>query len=74
MRGIDKKRTGENIKRLMRKSNMSTFDVQKALNLTSPTTLYVWMRGEYTPNAENLVILAQIFNCSLDELIVLEDE
>lgn len=74
MKGIDKQATGSNIKRLMRKTNKTTLDLQVAFNLTSPSTIYLWMQGKYVPNAENLVILSQIFNCTIDEILVLENE
>lgn len=67
---INKKATGHNLKRLMRKNRLTTFDLQRKLNLTSPATLYVWFRGEYLPNADSLVKLAYLFNCKVDDLLV----
>ena len=74
IRELDKKKTGENIKRLMRKNGVSTFDLQVALNLTSASTIYLWTQGKYTPNADGFVKLAQVFNCSIDEILILEEE
>lgn len=67
---INKKATGKNLKRLMRKSKLNTFELQKILNLTSAATIYVWLRGDYLPNADSLVKLAYIFGCTVDEILV----
>lgn len=74
LRMLDKEATGKNIKRLMRKANLTTFDVQQKMGMTSPSTLYLWMRGEYVPNAENIVVLSQVLNCGVDDILVLEGE
>ena len=39
---LDRKATGENIKRLMRKKGLTTLDLQIALKLNSPATIYSW--------------------------------
>lgn len=74
IRGVDRVETGINLKRLMRKSRVTTFELQVALNLTSPSTIYSWLSGKYLPNADNLVCLAQIFGCQVDDILVLEGE
>ena len=71
---IDKINTGENIRRLMRKARIDTFDLMMKLHLTSSSTIYSWTQGRVTPSAEALVKLAQIFDCSIDEILVLEGE
>lgn len=71
---IDKVNTGENIRRLMRKARIDTFDLMMKLHLTSSSTIYSWTQGRVTPSAEALVKLAQIFDCSIDEILVLEGE
>lgn len=69
---INKQATGENIKRLMKKAKMGTFELQNHLNLTSASTIYLWCRGEYIPNAESLVKLAYLFGCTIDDILVTE--
>ena len=74
MKGLDKVATGNNIKRLMRKAGKNTFDVMMGLHLTSASTIYSWTQGKFVPNADSLVKLAQILNCTVDEILVLEEE
>lgn len=69
---INKIETGKNIKQLMKKAKMGTFELQKYLELTSPSTIYLWLRGEYIPNAESLVKLACLFDCTVDEILITE--
>ena len=70
---INKIETGKNIKRLMKNAKMGTFELQKYLELTSPSSIYLWLRGEYVPNAESLVKLAYLFNCTVDEILIKEE-
>ena len=74
LKKIDKVNTGENIRRLMRKARIDTFDLMMKLHLTSSSTIYSWTQGRVTPSAEALVKLSQIFDCSIDEILVLEGE
>ena len=74
LKGLDKVATGKNIKRLMRKSGKDTFALMVGLHLTSASTIYSWTQGKFVPNAESLVKLAQLFDCTVDEILVLEEE
>ena len=71
---IDKLATGENLKRLMRKNRVSVFDIQYALKVNSPSSIYAWTQGRILPSADNLVKLAAILHCTMDEIIVKEDK
>ena len=74
IRELDRKQTGENIKRLMRRSGLTTLDLQVIFQLTSPSPIYAWTQGKYMPRPEALVILAQIFRCQVDDILVLEEK
>ena len=39
---------------------------------TTPQAIYKWQRGVALPTIDNLVVLANIFGVSMDEIIVLE--
>lgn len=38
------------------------------------SSLYCWLRGEYSPDFENLVLIADYFGCSLEFLVGRKDE
>ena len=69
---INKKATGENIKRLARLNHMTVFDIQMALRIGSSTNIYMWMRGQTIPNPDYLVKLARLFDCTIDEILITE--
>ena len=71
---IDNKATGENISRLMRLNHMTMGDLQFAFRFQSANNLYKWRRGDGLPSADNLVKLAYLFNCKVDDILVLEDK
>lgn len=71
---IDKIATGDNLKRLMRKNKVSVFDIQYALKVNSPSSIYAWTQGRILPSADNLVKLAAILHCTMDDIIIKEGE
>lgn len=71
---LDKLKTGENIKRLMRLNNINTYELQMTFGFASGRNVYSWMRGETTPSADNLIKLAYIFKCSVDDILIKESE
>lgn len=69
---IDKKRTGENLKRLMRLKRITISQMQLKLGMASGTIIYAWCRGDRVPSPDHLVQLAYILDCDLSELIITE--
>ncbi len=70
MPAIDMKATGENIVRLRKIRGITVKDIQESLKLSTPNTVYKWQNGECLPTIDNLVILAEILDVSMDEIIV----
>lgn len=71
---IDITATGENIKQLMKINKLGVFDMASRLKLRSTTNIYAWTQGRMVPSVDNLIKLAYLFNCTLDEIIVLKKE
>ena len=71
---LDKAKTGENIKRLMRLNKINTYELQMMFQFASARNVYSWTQGQTTPSADNLLKLAYIFNCSIDDIIVKENK
>ena len=62
--------TGQNIARLRKEAGLSVKELQERLELASPQAIYRWQRGETIPAIDNLIILADIFGVTVDEIIV----
>ena len=69
---IDITATGENIKRLMVKNKVTYKDIQRALCFNTPQAIYKWMRGECLPSIDNMIVLADMFNCKIDDIVIVD--
>lgn len=69
---IDLKATGKNIRRLMEESGLTPSDIQDAMCFTSVQAIYKWFYGKNMPTLDNLVILAQMFGVTIDNIVVVE--
>ena len=50
------------------KANKSVLDVQKALGV-SDATVYYWENWKTKPTVNNLLKLAELYGCTVDELL-----
>lgn len=66
---LNKKSTGENIRKLILTSNFSYEDIAEFLQLNSSRVIYEWVNGEKMPSLENFINLALIFNVKLESII-----
>ena len=62
--------TGKNIAALRVRAGLSVRDVQEIFGFATPQAIYKWQNGTAMPTIDNLVILAAIFNVTIDEIIV----
>lgn len=62
--------TGKNIAALRVRAGLSVKDVQEIFGFATPQAIYKWQNGTAMPTIDNLVILAAIFNVTIDEIIV----
>lgn len=69
---IDIVATGQNINALRIKANMSVKDMQAVFGFTTPQAIYKWIHGMNLPTIDNMVILATMFNVTVDEIITIE--
>lgn len=69
MRTIDAAATGANIRRLIARKGITTFQLSQRLGLTTPNVCYRWYTGETMPRIDNLVLISSIVGCELGELI-----
>ena len=69
---IDLIKTGERIRELRKQNNISVEELRSILGLSTGQAIYKWERGLNLPTLDNLVVLAEIFHVSMDDIIVLE--
>lgn len=72
MISIDCVSTGAKLKRLARERGMSNSDIQRLMGFNTPQSVYKWFRGDSMPTIDNLVILADAFDCTIDDLLVIQ--
>ena len=54
--------TGQNINRIM----------QQVFGFTTPQAIYKWIHGTAMPTIDNMVILAAMFDVTVDEIIAVD--
>ena len=67
---IDTVATGRNIDRLRTAAGMSIRDMQMTFGFTTPQAIYKWIHGTALPTIDNLVILADMLDVTMDDIVV----
>lgn len=70
---IDMVKTGQNIKSLRMQCGLSVKDIQEIFGFVTPQAIYKWQQGVALPSLDNLVVLAAIFQVSMDDILVIAD-
>ena len=70
MPAVDMTATGANILRLRIDRDMTVKDLQTIFGFSTPQAIYNWQRGKDLPTVDNLVILASVFDVTLDDIVV----
>ena len=69
---IDMIQTGINISRLRKENGITIKRIQEAMGFNTPQAVYKWQRGESMPSLDNMLVLSQLLNTSVEEIIALE--
>lgn len=67
---IDLEASSKNIRRFMDGKGVTVRQVQMALHLTCPQTVYKWLYGQSLPTIDNLVALASLLDVKIDDIVV----
>ena len=67
---IDTKATGNNIKNIIRTKGLRIADVQTRCGFNRPQAIFKWFRGDAVPTIDNLIILADMFDTTIDNIII----
>ena len=73
MRIVNLTKTGLNIKRLREENGISVQELQETLFLSSKQAVYKWQWGQSLPDIQNLVMMADLFHCKVDDILVMDD-
>lgn len=66
--------TGMNITRLRKSAGLSVRDLADILGFATPQAVYKWQNGVAMPTLDNLIVLAAIFNVTMDQIIVVDTD
>lgn len=69
---INMEQTGKQIAELRKKANLTVNDIKEALALTTVNAVYKWQRGQPLPTLDNLVALAALFDCTINDIVITE--
>jgi len=61
--------TGQNIRNMRYNKGLKIADLQDAC-MVSRNAICKWQSGESIPTIDNLVIIADLFGCKIDDIIV----
>ena len=64
--------TGANIKNMMKVRNIKVKDVQTVCGFGTPQAIFKWMRGDCMPTIDNMIIIADMFDCKVDDIVVVD--
>ena len=66
---IDQKETGRNILDLMHRQSLKVRDIQEACGFEQPQAVYKWLHGQSLPSIDNLLILAKLFESTVEGIL-----
>lgn len=61
--GIDMEATCKKLDDLRKERNLSVKDIQDYFGFATPQSVYKWMTGKAIPCIDNLVVLADLYQC-----------
>ena len=67
---IDVKATGNNIRNIIKAKGFKISDVQARCGFNTPQAIFKWLRGDCVPTIDNLIILADMFGVTIDQIII----
>ena len=68
---VNTEATGWNIRRMCMEREMSPKDLVEALDYAvTAAAVYKWMSGGALPTVDNLLLLGDVFGCTMDEIVI----
>ena len=69
---INMTKTGNNISRLRKEKGVTVRQIQETMGFNTPQAIYKWQSGATLPSLENLVVLAELLETTINEIVVVE--
>ena len=66
--------TGRNIMRLREKAGLSVKNLAEIFGFAAPQAVYKWQHGTAMPTIDNLVVLAAVFEVTVDQILVVDTD
>ena len=67
---VDLKATGAQIKSLRTRCGYTVHDIQTVFAFEYPQAVYAWECGKSIPTIDNLLVLAHLFDVSVEEIVI----
>jgi len=67
---IDMKKTGEWLRYLCKRKNLTVADIQEKLKIASNQAIYAWFNGKTLPSLNNMYALGDLMGISVNDMIV----
>lgn len=68
---IDLLATGVHIGALMKENGVTAADVAEIMGFSTRNAVYKWMKGESLPTLDNILILADLLDVTIEEILVI---
>ena len=69
---IDMKATGINIRSIIKSKGFKISDIQTKCGFNTPQAIFKWMRGDSVPSIDNMIIMADMFGVTIDQIIIVK--
>lgn len=67
---IDMKKTGEWLRYLCKRKNLTVADIQEKLQIASNQAIYAWFNGKTLPSLNNMYALGDLMEISVNDMVV----
>ena len=68
--GINLEATCKRLDDIRKEKGLTVRDIQHYFGFSTPQAVYKWMSGQALPCLDNLVILADLYRCKVDDMII----
>lgn len=70
---VDRKKTAERILQYINRAGMTRYRLAQIM-FVSYKAVYSWCKGKKIPSIDNVARMAEIFGCTMDELVVRKEK
>lgn len=71
---IDMQATGRRIRELREQNGFSVREISEYMGFSEPQAVYKWQSGQSLPTVDNLLALSKIFQTSIEDILIGDDE